>query len=517
MGLPAAFARPRVPRYSSFLMDSARVQPATSATNDFYNTNRGNNNWTMASRFTVNSPIVVTHLCAIDQPPDGFTGTVFIKLTACSNVNGVLRVPLLLASFSGSNYPRSPQGGYLVQPVQETVLTAGTYQVNWWTTDSVSNKVDSNSGTQTINTRNGIAAQPRTTSVSTGQDTQPTFGGTTAYAVAGTIGYREYADPPFSLSSPQLMYTNAQARALNNSSWFDTSIGVAPGAGGTWNFYAGNYLQTRRSTGTATALASGGAVTCTMSNTGTLDYYYGGAVYQDPATQRDILFLHEEEWNGDQTAFYGTIGISVNSAPYSTAFTRLGTIIRPNIAQDGVNTATVGSTNLVVRDGYMYVYYNDRLSSGTFVACAVARAPLATVVSEVLAGTCPTFYKYNNLAWTSPGIGGAVTALDASTAGNSNPCVVYIPSRKIYAKVQQSGSDTASRIYLSYSLDGLSWGPTTIIENDAGEAFYPVILGAGADPRVITNSFHVLYTKSALGGFNRWQDLQIKYVTVTLT
>ena len=518
---------------ASYFVLTTGLSTASNTYNSTYN-----NSWSLGSRFLVNRPILLTHLGTVNNSQSGFASPVNVRLT---QFNSALtdQATVTGVAFSGNDYSRSFRGGYRMKELDTPImLYSGTYQLVWWADNSLVNGVTvvstgiyPSGATYLITEADSIKILPSVIAIS-GKGVNPTTaGGSTLNYVAANFGYRALGDympfPSAITGTPTLMYTNAQARAItsptDNTSWFDTSIGITPTSGtGLWNFYAARWNQTIRTTGTATKLASSGFVNISMANTSGLNYFYGGAAYQDPTTKRDLLFLHEEYWvSGNYETFYGTIGLAINSTPNGTSFTRLGTIIAPNIINNNSNTASISQTNLLVKDGFMYVYYADKLSDGTILSLTVARSPLDYVVNSALSGIRPEFNKYYNRTWTQSGINGLATNLDANNNVNSNPFVVYNTNRNMYIKAQTKyvtpGTNNTCRIYLSTSYDGLNWGPESLVENETGEAFYPNIMGTGSDPRVINDAFYVLYTKSALGGFNRWTDQQIKYTTITLT
>lgn len=504
-------------------------EPLISPVASIVDTSLGVGNWQQGTRFAVNSLTEITHLgTVVTNPNSGIVDPIQVKLSNATINGNILTRQEIIASVSFS----SEKQGVLVnsnnnyiryQQIPKTYLPSGNYLIDW-SSSGIVNKTASNS--LILDNLNGNLIVHSGTSY-----TGPGYNGSTFYAAsgfgvasmwAGSMIARnniELLSPAF--SAPTLMYTTSQGRDISGDgsvSWIDSKVGVVPGSNNTWNFYAIAYQKMVKSSGTATAIASNGSTTCTMSNTNNLHFYYGGPAYQDPVTGRDIVFIHEEKWqNNNNTLFYGTVGIAINDAPNSTSFNRLGTIIQANIPKNGTYTHA-NQFGINVHNGYIYVYHADRNPDTTYIGCAISRCLLSDFVNSCVNGNVPQFFKYYNGSWTQSGIGGLATGLDSSTFGNAGPEVKYISEIQKFVKIQlvaTTGTETRAILYISDN--GLEWYPISkYIENETGEIFYPTIFGAGSDPRVIGRTFHVVYSKSVLGSFDRWQDLQVKYVTVTL-
>src|SRR4029434_7698598 len=67
----------------------------------------------------------------------------------------------------------------------------------------------------------------------------------------------------------------------------------------------------------------------------------------------------------------------------------------------------------------------------------------------------------------------------------------------------------------SESTNGTTWSTPVTIEA-SGESYAPTTIGTGADPHDTNNVFHVYYSFSSVGGFNRWTDSVTSRRTVTL-
>ena len=109
-----------------------------------------------------------------------------------------------------------------------------------------------------------------------------------------------------------------------------------------------------------------------------------------------------------------------------------------------MNTGT-GPTWALLRDNYIYVYYQDY-----YAISNKTQEPTGgyTVARCLLSSGCKpgSWFKYYNGDFTSPGIGGNTTALDNLVGAK----VVYLNNSQIYLAVGYEGT-------LSYSYDGIIW------------------------------------------------------------
>jgi hypothetical protein len=70
-------------------------------------------------------------------------------------------------------------------------------------------------------------------------------------------------------------------------------------------------------------------------------------------------------------------------------------------------------------------------------------------------------------------------------------------------------------LYMATSSDGVNFGPRQAIAIDAGEQFYPSIIGSGPDPLSTGQSFYVYYTDSKKGAWSRWSDAKLMRREIT--
>jgi hypothetical protein len=140
-------------------------------------------------------------------------------------------------------------------------------------------------------------------------------------------------------------------------------------------------------------------------------------------------------------------------------------------------TTNIGGSGIVVRNGYMYTWYND---SGQ---TAVARAAL----SDVLAGVTTNWFKYYNGDFSEPGLGGRFTPL--------NQPVGWTSSISFNTYLNQFMVAMWSPLALFFSKDGITWSnnPIEVTPDDGGTHWYTVITSPGYKEGTSGQSFDVTY------------------------
>src|SRR3954466_9696926 len=231
----------------------------------------------------------------------------------------------------------------------------------------------------------------------------------------------------FSIGGPETIFTKSQ-RSSGGANWPDGNIGVVSNGDGTYDFYAANSSKTTLTTGTLTNPAvSKQKVSITGVPKGGFSYLAGGPIFQDPYSGARLMIYHAEKGGGKN--FYSMLGMAISTDADGTNFRDLGVIVRPNIPS---GLAEVGGGSFAIVDGYMNVYFKDWLPNGGTAEVAVARAPLAQVISNALAGQSTGFNKYYNGAWNEPGIGGNASHLETYNDANSWLSVSYNDYSKKY-------------------------------------------------------------------------------------
>ena len=239
----------------------------------------------------------------------------------------------------------------------------------------------------------------------------------------------------------------------------------------------------------------------------------GGPVYHDPATGARLMIYHAEKHGRSAKDFYSVLGLAVSTDAAGLKFRDLGTIIEPNL-QTG--QTEVGGGSFAVVDNQLHVYYRDWFPNGTTSEVAVARARISDLVSNALSGLGTSFNKYYNGGWTEPGRGGLSSPLEIGNPSNSWLGVSYNDYLNQLVMVTSQWESGGGDLYLSTSPDGINWSPRQPIALDAGEQFYPSLIGTGPDPTHTGQSFYVYYTDSKKGAWSRWKDAQLVRREITI-
>jgi hypothetical protein len=317
---------------------------------------------------------------------------------------------------------------------------------------------------------------------------------------------------PMSIGPKQIVYTASQPKKLG--SWPDGNFGVISNGDGTYDFYAANSSKSKLVTGTLDNPAQSKAKKVTIYHVPKKTYKYvaGGPVYEDEATGARFMVYHAEIHKKGK--YSSVLGLAASTDPDGQAFWDLGPIIEPNMPHlQAPWSVDVGGGSFAVHDGYFNVYYRDYMANGRSSELAVARAPLADLVSNSLNGIRTPFSKYYNGDWSQPGRGGLSSPLEAGNPANWWSSVSYndyLDQLVLVSSQWQSGG-TGADLYLATSADGVNWSPRQPLVLDAGEQMYPTIIGLGDDPQISGQSFYVYYTDGS-----RWKNAQLARRLVTL-
>ena len=225
------------------------------------------------------------------------------------------------------------------------------------------------------------------------------------------------------------------------------------------------------------------------------------------------MVYHAEKHGASAKDYYSVLGMAVSTDAKGRVFRDLGVIIEPN---QQFGQTEVGGGPFAVFDGHMHVYYRDWLGDGTRSELAVARAPIADVISNALLGLRTDFTKYYDGSWSQPGRGGLASALEVGNPSNAWTAVSYNAFLDQLVMVSSQWTATQPDLYLATSADGINWSPRQALVTDPGEQFYPTLIGLGADPQVTGESFYVYYTDSLKGAWNRWKDAKLVRRLITL-
>jgi hypothetical protein len=317
---------------------------------------------------------------------------------------------------------------------------------------------------------------------------------------------------PISIGPKEVIYKASQPKSLG--SWPDGNMGVISNGDGTYDFYAANGSSPQLVTGTLEDPAQSKKRKVTIYNVPKKTYKYvaGGPVYEDEATGARFMVYHAEIHKKGK--YSSLLGLAASTDPDGQAFWDLGPIIEPNMPHlQAPWSVDVGGGSFAIHDGYFNVYYRDYMANGSSAELAVARAPLAQMVSNSLNGMTTPFTKYHNGSWSQPGRGGMASPLEAGNPANWWSSVSYndyLDQLVLVSSQWQSGG-TGPDLYLATSSDGVNWSARQPLVLDAGEQMYPTIIGTADDPQISGQSFYVYYTDG-----KRWKSSQLVRRMVTL-
>jgi hypothetical protein len=318
---------------------------------------------------------------------------------------------------------------------------------------------------------------------------------------------------PMSVGDAEQIYTKSKRSSKGLKYWPDGNFGVVSLGNGMYDFYAANSSKSVKTTGTLTDPGkSKKSVKITDLPKKTFNYVAGGPVYEDPGSGARLMIYHAEKHGKSAKDFYSVLGLAVSTDPAGRQFRDLGVVIEPHLQ---VGQTEVGGGPFAVFDGYLHVYYRDWFPHGQTSELTVARAPLAELVSNALAGRSTEFMKYHNGGFTQPGKGGLSHYLEEGNPSNAWTAVSY--NEYLDQLVMVSSQWTADKpdLYLATSADGIHWSPRQPVALDPGEQFYPTIIGTGDDPQRTGQSFYVYYTDSKKGAWSRWSDAKLMRREIT--
>jgi len=259
-----------------------------------------------------------------------------------------------------------------------------------------------------------------------------------------------------------------------------------------------------------------------------VDYMGGGAAWRDPATGTLVMLYHREIYSrgsdGVPTgAFWSSIGAAV-STDGGASFVDRGEVLTPDIELLSPNRGPSGNgpgdLTTVVRDGWLYAYYNDNLEDGSMVL-AVARTSVAELSALAGGGAAPIFWKYRDGAFSEPGLGGTPSNL---TPGHQpfNPSVAMrdgtdelVMVATIYTKA------TGSMLAVLTSMNGVVWSePEPLYAALTPFRIYNTLLGDGVSPegnRVITGATLKVLTVNFNSSTDFWWANEARLIEITDT
>jgi len=258
-----------------------------------------------------------------------------------------------------------------------------------------------------------------------------------------------------------------------------------------------------------------------------VDYMGGGAMWRDPSTGGLVMFYHREIYIRDggvpTGAFWSSIGAAV-STDGGASFVDRGEVLTPDIELLSPNRGPSGNgpgdLTTVVRDGWLYAYYNDNLEDGSMVL-AVARTSVAELSALAGGGAAPIFWKFKDGAFDEPGLGGTPSNL---TPGHQpfNPSVaVRSGTGELMMIATTYTNATGSMLGVLTSMNGVVWSePEPLYAALTPFRIYNTLLGDGVSPegnRVITGATLKVLTVNFNSSTDFWSANEARLIEITDT
>lgn len=243
------------------------------------------------------------------------------------------------------------------------------------------------------------------------------------------------------------------------------------------------------------------------------DYAAGGAVWVDPDSGRLLRFQHIERHPAGPRLFLSSLGLATSPAR-DAPFTDLGEIVFPSASHSAAfergEAIEVGGGAPVVVEDHLYLYYTDYQNDGSESGLAVARAPIAQVLEAAERDEAAPWQKYHDGGWTEPGLidGDRGGEADLLHHGAQWATASYNATLDRIVVVFTTGTD----LWFVTSRDGVRFSDRQrLVAGGGDELFYPSIVPAEPDLQATGalttgDAFWVYATRSATGGWDRWDD-----------
>jgi hypothetical protein len=188
------------------------------------------------------------------------------------------------------------------------------------------------------------------------------------------------------------------------------------------------------------------------------------------------------------------------STDHGDSWTYCGEIVRP--ADDHHN---VGGGAYIIRDDYLYVYFNDVIPAEARarrkpIQC-VARAKLDTVIEAAAKHRVTVWHKYRDGKWEIPGLSGqpGEDIIPRIVGGEDlHADAAYCTALGKYLLAVQTHG--AGRLLLFSSSDGLAWSLETTIDKISNGAIQPYSSfvdfdGPSADCHTVGDDFYIFFPR----------------------
>lgn len=309
--------------------------------------------------------------------------------------------------------------------------------------------------------------------------------------------------PQFTTDKVEMVMTKTDASNMDIDV-FDSSLSLFPN-GTNFDFYYTN-TTTRKFTGTLqqpgqTLVYSANVFTNPNQVEGN---WWTNNMYKDPSDGGLLAFNHME---GNAVDGFWAIGLSYSDDDGSS-FKKLGKIIThnyPEITTDPSKANTnIFGVPFVIKDGYFYIYYGERMRNPNYGFAAVARAPVADVLAAAKTGAVTAWQKYYNGAWNEDGIGGKASPIFPSSnqydyATHSD--AAYSTAANKYFIVGYN-HNRGTGMWISFSTDGIAYSSPAFILNAYDDKtignlspYGTVVNTDGSDNGVVGSSFYIYWNE----------------------
>lgn len=356
----------------------------------------------------------------------------------------------------------------------------------------------------------GSIMQTRTSSCATGA-TSPTWSSWST--TANTCQSSYHTGGTITVSSPTLVIPHADIDRVASSfgGWLDAPLATVQ-LGGAQYWLKSDSFKMAKVQGTLEAPFGTIVWNKTTSDVfsvlpvlpvadGTRRGYWIVNTYQAP--DGILAFVHIEHPRNPTPTTYDTgktrIGLAWSSDG-GDHFTYLGDILSP---YTDPATSNIQGSPYIVKDGYFYTYFTDDACVGWESGNAVARAPVADVLSAARQGQVTQWNKYYNGGWQSAGLGGNCSSIGAPGITHSDAAFSTYTGKYylITSRMNWGGQDTWLKLY--ESSDGVTWTlKKTIVQEPAsavqrGYQYTSIVNTAGSDNGIVGKTFYIYGEKEA--------------------
>ncbi len=314
------------------------------------------------------------------------------------------------------------------------------------------------------------------------------------------------------ISDYATQYTQIQRASKSGAAdaWFDGNFSIASKVGSNYTaFSADGELGTVKTVGPITDLAAAATVISMTTGQPAGTSYIGGGPSVLISGSTWAMIVHLERWpGGNSGAFYGSLGLC-KSTDDGASWTCLGEVLNLHYAFDNGSAVAqdIDGGPLVPNGLYYYLYYRE-YTDATTTYVSVARCLISTFNAAMIAGTVPTFDKWQGGAsWggstTGTSVGCDLRWIDVwkDTGAGYYLAVGVAPPLSLPAKPQ-----------FSLSTDGLVWTvPVDVEPVTSGGTYCGLVPATITGIRSGTSPWTCVYLQGT-----RWSAAEVRTRTVQL-